>query len=346
MKRIIKYICITLSLILLFCGCRNNNTINETSSVPQSISSDITVSVDETSSEPVSSDDSSETTTSLPTSSVEQTTSVSQPASSVPVSVAPIVSTPAVTELPYNFNPENHLGLSEVRNGFSYGVAKNGLPHNISIENQKRFDGYSSFASALALDTVSQDKCVYLTFDCGWEYNNLTASILDTLKQKNVKAAFFCTLDYLKKNPTLVKRMIDEGHIVGNHSAKHKNFSTISRTEMAEELYGVEKYLKDTYNYYSPYFRFPEGVYTESALELVTSIGYRSIFWSLAHTDWDVSKQPTADAAYNTVTSRFHSGAVILLHAVSTANTQALPRIIDYAASNGYTFKTLDQYYS
>ncbi len=247
---------------------------------------------------------------------------------------------------PYTItDPNNARGLSNQSFGFSYGIAKDGQPHSTSVNNQKKFDSYTNI-EALALDTVSNDKCMYLTFDCGYEYQNLTLLILDTLKAKNVKAAFFCTLDYIKKNPQIVRRMIDEGHIVGNHSASHPSFPKLTRINMAKEIYEVEKYLKDNFNYFSPYFRFPSGEHSENALELVSSMGYKSIFWSAAHKDWETANQPTTQAAVETVTSRYHNGAVILLHAVSKANTDGLAQMIDIAAQQGYTFKSLDEYYN
>ncbi|MBQ8910014.1 MAG: polysaccharide deacetylase family protein, partial [Oscillospiraceae bacterium] len=106
---------------------------------------------------------------------------------------------------------------------------------------------------------------MYLTFDNGYEYENLTADILDTLKEKDVKAAFFVTLSYAKQNPELVRRMIDEGHIVGNHSATHPSFPKISRTEMAKEIAELDNYLVENFSYSSPYFRFPSGEYSECA---------------------------------------------------------------------------------
>ena len=242
-------------------------------------------------------------------------------------------------------DPENTKGLSTKSNGFSYGVAKNGVAHDQSIINQRTFDGYAN-VDALALDTEAQEKVMYLTFDNGYEYENLTADILDTLKEKDVKAAFFVTLSYAKQNPELVRRMIDEGHIVGNHSATHPSFPKISRTEMAKEIAELDNYLVENFSYSSPYFRFPSGEYSECALELVTSIGFRSIFWSAAYADWDTSTQKGADYAFSTVTSRFHSGAVILLHAVSRDNAEALGRIIDEARNQGYALKTLDDYFS
>lgn len=241
------------------------------------------------------------------------------------------------------YDPENTRGLATKSYDFSYGVAKDGVPHNQSVLNQQTFDGFSN-VDALALDTKTQGKVMYLTFDNGYEYQNLTADILDTLKEKNVKVAFFVTLSYVKANPELVRRMIDEGHIVGNHSTTHPNFTTITRTQMAEEIATLDNYLRQHFNYTSPYFRFPTGAYSENALELVTSLGFRSVFWSVAHADWDTSNQKGADNAFQTVTSRFHPGAVILLHAVSRDNAEALGRIIDEARAQGYTLATLDSY--
>jgi peptidoglycan-N-acetylmuramic acid deacetylase len=218
------------------------------------------------------------------------------------------------------------------------------LPHNQSIENQKKFDKYGE-GQVLTLDTKTTEKVMYLTFDNGYEYQNLTANILDTLKAKGVKATFFITLSYAKNNKALVQRMINEGHIVGNHSATHPSFPTLSRTEMANDIAKLNDYLIQNFSYTSPYFRFPAGEYSESALDLVSSIGYKSVFWSVAYSDWNTGAQKGADYAYQTVTSRFHSGAVILLHAVSKDNADALGRIIDTARNSGYTFKTLDDYF-
>lgn len=240
-------------------------------------------------------------------------------------------------------DPENTKGLSTELKGFSYGVAKNGVPHDQSIINQRSFDGYED-VKALALDTKTQEKIMYLTFDNGYEYEKLTADILDTLKEKDVKAAFFVTLSYAKQNPQLVQRMIDEGHIVGNHSSTHPSFPKITRTQMAEEIATLDNYLRENFGYSSPYFRFPSGEHSECALELVTAIGFKSVFWSAAYADWDTSTQKGAEYAFSTVTSRFHPGAVILLHAVSRDNAEALGSIIDEARNQGYTFRTLDEY--
>ena len=238
-------------------------------------------------------------------------------------------------------DPENTRGLSEKLNGYGYGVAKDGKANEISVNNQKYFE--SKGFNALSLDLKSNDKSIYLTFDCGYE-NGYTAKILDTLKEKNVTAAFFCTLPEVKENPEIIARMVNEGHIVGNHSVTHPSFPTITRTKMAEEIKGMDDYLRTNFGYSEPYFRFPKGEYSDSAIDLVGSLGYKCVFWSLAYSDWDLNNQKGADYAFNTVTARLHPGAVILLHAVSPDNANALGRIIDYAQENGYTFKSLRQY--
>ena len=183
-------------------------------------------------------------------------------------------------------------------------------------------------------------KIIYLTFDCGYE-GGYTEQLLDILKEKGVPAAFFVTLPYLKSSPEIAARMIKEGHTVGNHSATHPNFSTISRAKMAQEIQETDDYLRQHFGYSSPFFRFPEGACSDCSLELVASLGYTSVFWSAAYSDWDTTSQKGADYAFDTVTSRLHPGCVLLLHSQSSDNTAALGRIIDYAIDNGYTFSAL-----
>ena len=381
MKKIICFICCA-SLILTFSSCKkvenqdlisSNNLTSEI--VSETINSEV-ISNDSSSEEVSSTDKSSESKTSKDESknhssnesikteskktsktestkaeskvesSKESTPAVSQPIVEPPVEIQPQQTNTVTTVSNFTVNdPDNLRGLSTARIGFSFGVASNGVPHNQSVINQNTFDSFQG-VKALALDNKTQEKVMYLTFDNGYEYENLTASILDTLKEKGVKAAFFVTLGYVKGNPALVRRMIDEGHIVGNHSATHPSFPKLTRTQMANDIAALNDYLINNFSYSSPYFRFPSGEYSESALELVTSIGYNSVFWSVAYSDWDTSKQKGEEYAYTTVTSRFHPGAVILLHAVSKDNTLALGRIIDTAINEGYTFRTLDEYFN
>lgn len=237
-------------------------------------------------------------------------------------------------------DPENTKGLSTKKIGHSHGPASGGKAHHTVVEFQKTFNKFG----ALTLDTVSKEKVLYLTFDCGWEYENLTARVLDTLKEKNVPATFFCTLDHIKKQPELIARMIKEGHIVGNHSTTHPSFPSISRTKMKDEIEQTENYLRENFGYCAKFFRFPAGEYSESALDLVSSLGYVSVFWSVAYNDWNVKQVKGKDYAVKTVCERLHPGAVILLHSVSKDNAEALGEIIDKARAEGYVFKSLTEY--
>ncbi len=238
-------------------------------------------------------------------------------------------------------NSSSSSGLSTKRREHSYGVAKNGKPHSISVDNQAYFDSVNK--GAFCLDTKTQEKVLYLTFDCGWE-NGCTNKVLDTLKEKNVPAAFFCTLDHIDAEPELIRRMIDEGHIVGNHSANHPDFSKISRDKMTSEIKECENRLVNDFGYTPVFFRYPEGAYNEDSLDLVYSLGYKTAFWSCAYADWDVENTKGADYAFDTVTARLHPGAVILLHSVSPDNAEALGRIIDWAREQGYEFRSLTEF--
>lgn len=239
--------------------------------------------------------------------------------------------------------PEPMAQNSNEKKSHSYGVAKDGKANEISINNQKYFE--SNNLNAFCLDTKSKDKVLYLTFDCGYE-NGYTEKILDVLKEKNVNAAFFCTLPQVKENPELIRRMIDEGHIVGNHSVTHPSFTEITTEQMTKEIHGMEEYLKEKFNYSEPYFRFPKGEYTDTAIQTVNSLGYSCVFWSLAYDDWDLNNQKGEQYAYEKVVSRFHPGAVILLHSVSPDNANALSRIIEEAKNQGYKFLSLRDYVS
>ena len=240
-------------------------------------------------------------------------------------------------------DPDNARKLSTYSYSFSFGVARNGKPHNTTINNQKRFDDWGT--NALAWDNKTEEKVLYLTFDCGYKYKDLVVRMLDTLKEKKVPATFFCTMPYLKAAPDEVTRMINENHIVGNHSVNHpSDCPKITREALAKEVLGVHNYLRVNFGYECKYFRFPTGRNSESAIDLVNNVGYRSVFWSIAHADWDPEKQPGEEVAFNTITSRLHPGAVILLHSTSPDNAAMLGRIIDYAREQGYELRSLDDY--
>ena len=187
-------------------------------------------------------------------------------------------------------------------------------------------------------------KTLYLTFDEGYE-NGYTSKILDVLKEKNVKAVFFVTSYYLEKNPDLVKRMVDEGHIVGNHSKTHSSMPTLTSdmTKFKEEFSDVEsKYKEITGLDMKKFFRPPMGYYSERSLAMTNDLGYKTIFWSFAYDDWDPKKQPEINYAKNKILDNLHNGSILLLHAVSKTNTEILGEVIDSARNAGYEFKLLN----
>lgn len=182
------------------------------------------------------------------------------------------------------------------------------------------------------------EKVIYLTFDEGYE-NGYTGAILDTLKEKGVKAVFFVTMDYVKREPELVKRMVAEGHVIGNHSVNHKSMPTLSVEEQKNEYMQLHNYVKENFNYDMYLFRPPMGHFSEQSLAIAADLGYTTVLWSFAHVDWKVDAQPSHEEALNTTVERLHNGAIYLLHAVSESNTAILGDFIDKARELGYEFK-------
>lgn len=183
---------------------------------------------------------------------------------------------------------------------------------------------------------------VYLTFDEGYE-NGYTSQILDILKANDVQAAFFITGHYIKSQPELVKRIKNEGHLVCNHTLNHPDLSTVSRDKFEQEITSLEKDFRDlTGLEMDKYLRPPMGNYSPGSLGYAKDMGYSTVFWSMAFKDWDVNNQPGAEYSYQHVVQNIHPGAVILLHAVSQSNTEALDRIIKDVAAQGYSFALFD----
>lgn len=187
-----------------------------------------------------------------------------------------------------------------------------------------------------------EPKTIYLTFDEGYE-NGYTPKILDALKEKNVPAIFFVTMHYAKSNPELIQRMIDEGHVVGNHSDTHHNYTTLPLDAVQNDILSLHNYIEETYGYTMNVFRYPEGVFSEQTVALIGELGYKQMFWSFAYSDWNPEKQPSTEDAYDRIVGGAHDGAIYLLHAVSKANTEALPGAIDTLREKGYEFKLFDE---
>ena len=185
---------------------------------------------------------------------------------------------------------------------------------------------------------------IYLTFDAGYE-NGSTEVILDILKKHEVKAAFFLVGNYIGKNADLVRRMVEEGHIVGNHTMHHKDMSKLTdRETFQKELTDLETLFRDITGKDMPkFYRPPQGIYSEDNLKMAKELGYRTVFWSLAYMDWDNDKQPTREEAFEKLLSRIHNGAVVLLHSTSKTNGEILDELLTRWKEMGFSFQTVDK---
>ena len=209
----------------------------------------------------------------------------------------------------------------------------------VSAEALKKYDA--------AYMGAGEEKVLYLTFDAGYE-NGYTEKILDTLNKHNAPAAFFLVGNYIEKNEDLVRRMVSEGHIVGNHTMHHPDMSKITDPEKFQaELTALEDLFRETTGKEMPkFYRPPQGCYSEENLKNAQALGYKTVFWSLAYADWDTSNQPTHQAAYDKLLPRVHNGAIILLHSTSATNAEILDDLLTKWASEGYRFESLDKVFS
>ena len=199
---------------------------------------------------------------------------------------------------------------------------------------------------AAYLGDTSQ-KVIYLTFDSGYE-NGCTAQILDVLKKHNVSAAFFLVGNYIEQNPELVRRMVDEGHIVGNHTYHHYDMSKLGDMDsFRKELETLEAlYTEATGQTMQKFYRPPQGIYSEENLKMAQQLGYHTVFWSLAYVDWLNDKQPTSEQAFSKLIPRIHSGAIVLLHSTSKTNAAILDDLLTRWEGLGYHFDTLNSLFA
>ena len=190
----------------------------------------------------------------------------------------------------------------------------------------------------------TREKVLYLTFDAGYE-NGCTEQVLDTLKKHQVRAAFFLVGNYIERNADLVRRMVEEGHIVGNHTMHHYDMSRLSGKEtFPKELTDLEDLFRQTTGKELPkFYRPPQGVYSQENLKMAKELGYKTVFWSLAYVDWLNDKQPTREEAFRKLLPRTHNGAVVLLHSTSKTNAEILDDLLTQWENLGYRFGTLEE---
>ena len=214
----------------------------------------------------------------------------------------------------------------------------------IADANMRWIEDYNAYYIDHKHHDTATEKVVYLTFDAGYENGNIE-KILNTLKQEQVSGAFFILGNLLNKNPNLVRRMAEDGHIVANHTYHHQDMTKIDQLEdFRAELDALNRlYQSVTGREMAKYYRPPEGRFNRASLDYANQLGYKTIFWSFAYADWDNEKQPSIEEATAKILENIHNGAILLLHPTSATNAQILGNIIAKLKQDGYRFGTLDE---
>lgn len=232
----------------------------------------------------------------------------------------------------------NSVGSSHISASENWGLGGYGdetQPTGIATSSElQQYDAYYVGDSS--------EKVIYLTFDAGFENGN-TAPILDALKKHNAPATFFIVGHYLESAPDLVKRMVEEGHCVGNHTYNHLDMSKISdKATFQKEMDDVATLFKEiTGEELTMYYRPPQGKYSTANLQMAKELGYKTFFWSLAYVDWYQDKQPTKEEAFEKLTGRIHPGAIVLLHSTSQTNGEIMDELLTKWEEMGYSFRPL-----
>ena len=231
-----------------------------------------------------------------------------------------------------------NISLSNSKIEWGIKRADNHEQPDLGRKNKELIEKYNGFAMG-----NNNDKYIYMTFDLGYEAG-YTNSILDTLKANDVKATFFITAHYVNTASDTIQRMIDEGHIIGNHTVNHKSMPSLNEEQIKEELMNLHTAVYEKFNYEMTYMRPPKGEYSERSLDMTTRLGYIPVMWSFAYADWDENNQPSQEEGVNKIVQNTHNGEIMLLHATSKTNMEILDTTIKQIKEMGYEFKSLDEF--
>ena len=227
---------------------------------------------------------------------------------------------------------------SEKTIGWGIKRENNHLQPDVGTQNKKILEENDGICMGRELE-----KIIYLTFDSGYEAGYMD-KILNVLKENDVKATFFITAHYLNSATNEVEKMINDGHIIGNHTVNHKSMPSINNEMIEKEIMQLHQAVYEKFGYEMKYLRPPKGEFNERTLQKIKSLGYKTVMWSFAYCDWDESKQPTIEEALKIITNNFHSGEIMLLHSNSKTNSEVLDTVIKEAKKQGYEFKNLDEF--
>ena len=244
------------------------------------------------------------------------------------------------SKMPSNIVTNSNNELSNKKIGWGIQRKNSHEQPDLGAKNTELINKYNGMALG-----NKDKKYIYLTFDLGYEAG-YTAKILDALKQNNVKGTFFVTAHYVNTASDLVKRMIDEGHIVGNHTVNHKSMPSLSDGELTTEVMKLHQVIYEKYNYEMKYIRPPKGEFSERTLSLCEKLGYKTVMWSFAYVDWEENKQPSEEEAMQKIIPNLHNGEIMLLHATSKTNADIMDKMIKRVQEEGYEFRNLEEFVS
>ena len=237
-----------------------------------------------------------------------------------------------------NSNIQEIEGLSNKKIGWGIKRNDNHEQPDVGSKNREILDKYNGYCLG-----NKDSKKVYLTFDEGYEAG-YTEKILAVLKENDVKATFFITAHYVNTKPELVQKMIDEGHIIGNHTVNHKSMPDLDNNTIKKEVMDLHTAIYEKYKYEMKYIRPPKGEYSQRTVAFTNTLGYKTVMWSFAYDDWDENKQGRESYAKEKILNNVHNGAIILLHGNSKDNTNVLDECIKEIKKMGYEFKSLDEF--
>ena len=237
-----------------------------------------------------------------------------------------------------NIEPAEIEKLSNKQIGWGLKRGNNNQQPDVGYTNKKILDKYEGIYMGNA-----DKKYVYMTFDLGYEAG-YTPKILEVLKQNNVKATFFITANYLNTEEKLVKQMIDEGHIVGNHTVNHKSMPSCNLETIKKEMMDLHTAVYNKFGYEMKYMRPPKGEYSEKTVAYTNTLGYKTVMWSFAYDDWDETKQGREAYGKKKILDNVHNGEIMLLHATSKDNANILDEVIKEIKNKGYEFKNIDEF--
>lgn len=243
-----------------------------------------------------------------------------------------------ISVISFNFSTQAKNNLSNELCAWGFRRGENNQQPVLDIESKKIIDEYNGISMG-----NMEEKKIYLTFDCGYEAG-YTNEILDALKENDVKATFFITAHYLNTASDIVKRMIEEGHIVGNHTVNHKCLPTLTDEQIKEEVMKLHSSMLERFEYEMIFFRPPKGEFSQRVIDITNSLGYTTVMWSSAYDDWNEGKQNREEYGKKKILENIHNGCVLLLHATSKDNSKILGDVIKEIKNRGYEFKNVNEF--